>query len=162
MAEFLVAGYNTPFHNEYPAIATNADLSLEEHLRGTGYSVKVSPFYRSTSGQVESVPIGFQGDVLGLNVGNQRSYGAELLLTKGDFAKDGLSWSLSYAYTNNAVRYADGPTGPTSSIRSTPTSSTTTRSRAPAPTANAQLCGPTAPRTPSRRSKPAVRRRAPS
>ncbi len=142
MAEFLVAGYNTPFHNEYPAIATNADLSLEDHLRGTGYSVKVSPFYRSTSGQVESVPIGFQGDVLGLNVGNQRSYGAELLLTKGDFARDGLSWSLSYAYTNNAVRYADGPTG-TNFIDSINAYIQHYNSFTSAcATANAQLCGP--------------------
>jgi hypothetical protein len=111
LVRYLPVGYTTPFHNERPALADNYDLSLEQHLRGTDYSFKASPFYRTTSDQVESVPIGAQGDVVGLNVGFQRSYGLEFLLKKGDFDRDGVSWLLSYAYTHSLVRFADGPRG---------------------------------------------------
>ena len=111
LAEYLPAGFSTPFHNERPALADNLDVSLEQHMRGTDYSFKVTPFYRTTQDQIESVPIGFQGDVLGLNVGFQRSYGLEFLFKKGDFDRDGLSWQLSYAYTKSTVRYGNGPTG---------------------------------------------------
>jgi hypothetical protein len=111
LVEYLPFGFTTPFHNERPALADNYDVSLEQHLKGTDYSFKVTPFYRTTQDQIESVPLGFEGDVLGLNVGFQRSYGVEFLFKKGDFDRDGMSWQLSYAYTKSAVRYADGPTG---------------------------------------------------
>jgi hypothetical protein len=111
LVEFLPAGFNTPFHNERPALANNADISLEQHLKGTDYAFKLTPFYRTTSAQIESIPIGFEGDVLGLNVGYQKSAGVEFLFSKGDFSRDGLSWQVSYAYTHSTVRYADGPTG---------------------------------------------------
>ncbi|MBV9102917.1 MAG: TonB-dependent receptor, partial [Candidatus Eremiobacteraeota bacterium] len=111
MVTFLPAGFTTPFHNEHPALASNYDLSLEHHLHDSDYSFKLTPFYRTTQDQIESIPLGFQGDVLGLNVGFQRSYGIEFLLQKGAFDRDGLSWQLSYAYTKSSVRYANGPTG---------------------------------------------------
>ena len=41
----------------------------------------------------------------GLNVGNQTSRGVEFELDKGDFARDGLSAKLSFAYTNSYVKY---------------------------------------------------------
>jgi hypothetical protein len=111
LVTFLPAGFNTPFHNEFPALANNYDLSLEQHLRGTDYSFKITPFYRTTQGQIESVPLGFQGDVLGLNVGYQRSAGVEFLFKSGDFDREGISWQFSYAYTKSSVRYSDGPAG---------------------------------------------------
>jgi hypothetical protein len=104
---FLAAGYTTPYHDTRPGRADNLDLSLEQHVHGTDYSFEISPFYRTTSNQVESVPIGAQGDVLGVNTGEQHTYGIEMLVRKGDFDREGISWQLSYAYTHNRVKYGN-------------------------------------------------------
>jgi hypothetical protein len=107
LAEYLPAGYTTPFHDTRPDYADNFDLSLEQHLHGTDYSFSLSPFYRTTRNQVENVPIGGQGDVVGLNTGRQRSFGFEFLFRKSDSGTEGFSWQISYAYTRSRVTYGN-------------------------------------------------------
>ncbi len=107
LSEYLSAGYTTPYHDTRPGYANNFDLSLERSIRGTQASYEISPYYRTTRNQVESVPIGSQGDVVGLNTGEQQTSGVELLLRDGDFSREGISWQLSYAYTRDRVRYGN-------------------------------------------------------
>ena len=76
--------------------------------KGTDMSIKVSPFYRYATNQVYniSLPFGLTG---GLNTGIERADGVELEFTKGDFSKNGLSFLLSYTYTNAAEKWANYP-----------------------------------------------------
>ena len=113
MAEFLFPffwqyGFTTPRHDVHPQIADTYDFSYEHHMRGTGLSVKLTPFLRRTMNQsqvfVLDPIIGFAS---ALNVGHEKSYGFEFALTSGDFARDGFSASLAYTYTNASLRYDD-------------------------------------------------------
>jgi hypothetical protein len=107
IAQFYSFGYTTPDHSIYPDTSYNYDLSLEKHLKGTNISFKITPFYRATRNQVQYKAIDALGGTLaGLNVGTQHSYGVELSLQGGDFAKDGFSYLLSYTYTNNKVKFS--------------------------------------------------------
>ncbi len=108
---FLTLGYNTPIHQLQPDTSYNADLSLEQHLRGTDVSFKVTPFYRSTRNQLQPVPIGVGGVVSGFNVGQQTSTGVELAIRKGDFARDGFAAQLAYTYTHSRIKYNNFPSG---------------------------------------------------
>ncbi|GAC1499972.1 MAG: hypothetical protein NVS1B14_03660 [Vulcanimicrobiaceae bacterium] len=108
---FLSYGYNSPRHNLVPDTSYNADLSLERHLRGTDFSFKLSPFYRSAHNQLQPVPIGVGGVVSGFNVGRQTSYGLEVALRKGDFARDGFAGQLAYTYTHSRITYSSFPSG---------------------------------------------------
>lgn len=110
-SNFLSLGYNTPIHNLRPDVSYNADFSLEQHLRGTDVSFKLTPFYRSTRNQLQPVPIGVGGVVAGFNVGQQTSTGVEFALKKGDFGRDGLAAQLAYTYTHSRIRYNDFPSG---------------------------------------------------
>ncbi|HEV3091832.1 MAG TPA: TonB-dependent receptor [Candidatus Cybelea sp.] len=106
IAQFYPYGYHTPDHDIYPDTSDNFDLSLEKHVKGTKLSYKVTPFYRDTSNQLQFQAINpVEGTLAGLNVGTQRSYGAELSLQYGDFSRDGLSAILSYTHTENQIRY---------------------------------------------------------
>jgi hypothetical protein len=106
IAQFYPYGYHTPDHDIYPDTSDNFDLSLEKHVRGTKLSYKVTPFYRDTSNQLQFQAINpVQGTLAGLNVGTQRSYGAEFSLQYGDFSRDGLSEILSYTHTENQIRF---------------------------------------------------------
>ena len=107
IAQFYSFGYTTPDHGIYPDTSNNYDLSLEKHLKGTNISFKLTPFYRSTKNQVQYKAIDALGGTLaGLNVGTQHSYGVELSLQGGDFAKDGLSYLVSYTYTDSKVKFS--------------------------------------------------------
>ncbi|HZY98376.1 MAG TPA: TonB-dependent receptor [Candidatus Baltobacteraceae bacterium] len=107
ISQFVPYGYTSPDHNIYPDTSYNADLSLEKHLKGTEYSFKLTPFYRTTRNQVEYKAINpLVGTLAGLNIGTQRSYGVELSLQAGDFSRDGFSAQLSYTYTNSKVQFA--------------------------------------------------------
>jgi hypothetical protein len=108
---FIGYGFNTPRHDLQPDTSSNFDLSLEKHLKGTDISFKATPFYRTTKNQLQAFPIGVGGIVSGFNVGQQRSYGLELALRKGDFARDGLSGQLAYTYTHSRIKYAAFPSG---------------------------------------------------
>ncbi|MBD5655741.1 MAG: TonB-dependent receptor [Candidatus Eremiobacteraeota bacterium] len=102
---FQQYGFTTPNHPVPPAASNNLDFSLEQSFSGQ-LSLKLSPFLRSTQNQTELFYLdratAFSS---GLNVGNQTSRGIEFELDKGDFARDGLSAKLSFAYTNSYVRY---------------------------------------------------------
>lgn len=110
-SNFLGYGFNTPRHNLRPDTSYNYDLSVEKHVRGTDVSAKVTPFYRSTRDQLQAFPIGVGGIVSGFNVGQQKSYGVEVALRKGDFARDGFAGQLAYTYTNSRIKYAQFPSG---------------------------------------------------
>lgn len=106
IAQFYSYGYHTPDHQIYPDTSNNFDLSLEQHLHGTKFSYKVTPFFRDTQNQLQFLAIDpVEGTLAGLNVGNQQSYGVELSLQYGDFARDGLSGQLSYTYTADRIKF---------------------------------------------------------
>ncbi|HEV2262221.1 MAG TPA: hypothetical protein VGR69_08055, partial [Candidatus Rubrimentiphilum sp.] len=71
---------------------------------------KVSPFYRDTHNQIETVVLA-PGFVSGTNTGHQHSYGVELAIQKGDPSRDGWSGALSYTYTKALVQYGNLPSG---------------------------------------------------
>lgn len=107
IAGFYKLGYTTPYHQNLPDSSWNYDVSWEHHFRGTQLSFKVSPFYRATSNQVQYFAIDpATGIVAGVNVGKQVSTGVELSLQGGDMAKNGLSFLLSYTYTDSRIKYS--------------------------------------------------------
>jgi hypothetical protein len=108
---FLGFGFNTPVHDLRPDTSYNYDLSLEQHLRGSDASFKLTPFYRSTKDQLQAFPIGVGGLVSGFNVGKQTSYGLEFALRKGDFARNGFAGQLAYTYTHSRIKYSQFPSG---------------------------------------------------
>ncbi|HZZ65353.1 MAG TPA: TonB-dependent receptor [Candidatus Baltobacteraceae bacterium] len=103
---FYPYGFQTPEHLIRPDTSYNYDLSLEQRLKGTDWSYKITPFYRGTKDQLQNFfidPLG--GLESGLNVGSQRSYGVELAVQKGDFSRNGLSGQISYTYTHSDIKY---------------------------------------------------------
>ena len=105
---FWQYGYTTPRHDPLVQYSDNYDFSYENRFKGTDMSVKVTPYYRYATNQVYgiSLPFGLGG---GLNSGIERVDGVELEFTKGDFDKNGLSYLLSYTYTNAAESWANYP-----------------------------------------------------
>jgi hypothetical protein len=105
---FWQYGYTSPRHDPLVQYSDNYDASLERRFKGTDMSIKITPYYRYATNQVYSValPFGLGG---GLNSGVERVDGAEFEFTKGDFSKNGLSFLLSYTYTNAAERWANYP-----------------------------------------------------
>jgi hypothetical protein len=111
LGTFLNSGWNTPVHNMYADTSNNLDLSYERHFSGTDMAIKLTPFYRTTQGQIQYGSINAQGVVAGINAGNQRSTGVEFQFTKGSFDKDGLSMSLSMTFTRSRIKYGPFPNG---------------------------------------------------
>ena len=105
-ANFWQYGYTTAVHPLVPQKSNNADFSLEQHLHGTDVSFKLSPFYRYTTDQANSVSIG-PNFVSTLNVGTQRSYGVEFAIQKGDPSRNGLSGQIAYTYTNARITFSN-------------------------------------------------------
>ena len=105
---FWQYGYTTPRHDPLVQYSDNYDLSYERRFKGTDMSIKVTPYYRYATNQIYSVglPFGLAG---GLNSGVERVAGFETEFTKGDFTKNGLSFVISYTYTNAAERWANFP-----------------------------------------------------
>jgi hypothetical protein len=101
-------GYTTPKHNPLVQYSDNFDFSYERRFKGTDMSLKVTPYYRYATNQIYSIglPFGLSG---GLNSGVERVDGIETEFTKGDFNKNGLSFLISYTYTNAAERWANYP-----------------------------------------------------
>ena len=102
---FQQLGFTSPVHGITPSVSNNYDFSFEHQFKGDT-SVKVTPFYRKTQGQVQQFflnqPTSF---VSGVNVGKQTSQGIEFELDKGNFAAQGLSARLSMTYTNSFINY---------------------------------------------------------
>jgi hypothetical protein len=105
---FWQYGYTTPRHDPLVQYSDNYDLSYERRFKGTDMSIKVTPYYRYATNQIYSIglPFGLSG---GLNSGVERVDGFETEFTKGDFTKNGLSFLISYTYTNAAERWANYP-----------------------------------------------------
>jgi hypothetical protein len=99
-------GRTSPGLPVQPPTSLNYDISLEQHLKGTDWSFKITPFLRQTQDQVQNFFLNQQtGFISGLNVGSQRSEGFEFQMQKGDFSRNGLSGLLSFAYTNSYTKY---------------------------------------------------------
>ncbi len=106
ISQFSSYGYATPNHDIHPDTADNFDLSLEKHLSGTSVSLRITPFFRTTRNQLQYLSISALGGTLaGLNIGTQKSSGVEFAVQKGDFARDGFSYELSYTHTNDTIRF---------------------------------------------------------
>lgn len=105
---FWQYGFTTPLHNAQVQYSDNYDASYERRFKGTDMSIKVTPFLRYATNQIYSIslPFGLAG---GLNSGVERVDGFETEFTKGDFSKNGLSFLLSYTYTNSAERWDNFP-----------------------------------------------------
>ncbi len=105
---FWQYGYTTPRHDPLVQFSNNYDVSWEQRLKGTDMSFKLTPYDRYAVNQVYNIalPFGLSG---GLNTGIERVDGVEFEFTKGDFNKNGLSFLLSYTYTNAAESYANYP-----------------------------------------------------
>ena len=58
-------------------------------------SIKLTPYYRTTQGQVQFLSLNAQGVLAGVNAGQQNSYGVELAFDKGNFAADGFAMQAS-------------------------------------------------------------------
>ncbi len=111
---FYKDGFKTPGHQVRPQISYNVDASLEHHFKGSDTSFKLTPFKRKTRDQIQNFFLDQQsGFVSGLNVGRQTSQGIELAVTKGDFARDGLSASFAFTYTNSFINYTKLANGAT-------------------------------------------------
>jgi hypothetical protein len=103
---FFRLGFTTPTHPLSPQTSNNSDLSIEKRLHGTDISFKLSPFYRYTTNQLNSISIG-PNFVSAINGGTQRSYGVEFALSKGDPTRNGLSGTISYTYTNTRIKFGN-------------------------------------------------------
>jgi Carboxypeptidase regulatory-like domain/TonB dependent receptor len=105
---FWQYGFTTPVHNALVQYSDNYDFSYERRFKGTDMSIKVTPYLRYATNQIYSIglPFGLAG---GLNSGVERVGGFETEFTKGDFNKNGLSFVLSYTYTNAAERWNSFP-----------------------------------------------------
>lgn len=103
---FYAYGFTAPEHFIRPDTSYNSDFSLEHHLKGTDWSFKLTPFYRTTKDQLQNFFIDPAGGLeSGLNVGTQQSYGVEVAVQKGDFSRNGLSGQVSYTYTKSQIKY---------------------------------------------------------
>ncbi len=105
-SNFSAFGRTTPGYPIAPPTSINYDISLEQHLKGTDISFKLTPFLRQTQDQIQEFYLDqHTGFISGLNAGSQRSQGVEFQMTKGDFSKNGLAAQLSFAYTDSYIKY---------------------------------------------------------
>jgi hypothetical protein len=101
---FFGLGFTTPEHEVQPTTSNNFDLSLERHIRGTDVNFKISPFYRDVTNQTQDAFIG-AGFVSAIPTGDEKVFGYEIALQKGDPSRDGLSGQLSYTYTKASMTF---------------------------------------------------------
>ncbi len=104
---FMPFGFFTPRHNAGAQFSNNFDASYERRFKGTDMSIKVSPYYRYATQQLYegvSIPTLF-GVSPSFNAGTEKTSGVELLFTKGDFSKNGLSGMVSYTYTASKEKW---------------------------------------------------------
>ena len=111
IGQFLNLGYNTPIHYLHADVANNYDLSVEQHLHGTDMSYKLTPYYRSTQGQIQFLSLNAQGVLAAVNAGQQTSYGVELAFSKHDFDRDGFAFKASATYLNSTIKYGNFANG---------------------------------------------------
>jgi Carboxypeptidase regulatory-like domain/TonB dependent receptor len=103
---FLPYGFTTPFHDAQAQFSDNYDLSYERHFKGTDMSLKLTPYYRFATDQLdENINIPTLLASPALNAGTEISKGVELEFTKGDFARNGLAAVFSYTYLNSVEKW---------------------------------------------------------
>jgi hypothetical protein len=102
---FWGLGFTNPGHDNPVQISNNYDMSLEQHLKGTDWTFKLSPFYRYTTNELVTVSLG-NNFASAINAATQRTLGVELAVQKGDPTRNGLSGQLSYTYTNAKIKYS--------------------------------------------------------
>jgi hypothetical protein len=102
-------------HNVQPEDSTNYDFSYE-HDFGSGLSFKLTPYARTTRGQVLNLPVNptQPSFVTGYNFGNARIHGAEFLVQKNRTTENGLTATLAGTYTDSKIHF--GPAGNGQSI----------------------------------------------
>ncbi len=111
ISTFINMGFNSPIHYLHADTANNYDLSIEKRFHDTDMSVKLTPYYRTTQGQVQFLSLNAQGVLAGVNAGQQNSYGVELAFNKGSFAADGFAMQASFTYLNSTIKYGPQPNG---------------------------------------------------
>ncbi len=103
---FLPFGFTTPFHNAQAQFSDNYDVSYEHRFKGTDTSMKLTPYYRYATQQLdENIFIPTLLASPALNAGTQVSYGVEFQVTKGDFNRNGLSGIFSYTYLDSKEKW---------------------------------------------------------
>jgi len=109
---YALTGTNTATQPLTAETSTNIDASWEHGFRNPAMSLKLTPYYRTSQGEFANLPLdpksGFSAFVNGLN---RKSTGFEVLFRSGNFAKNGLSTQLSYAYTHSTAQYATFASG---------------------------------------------------
>lgn len=112
--KFYAYGFTSAAHSIPPAESWNLDFSWEHQVKGSDLTWKVSPFFRRTRNEDINVVLdpvtNFVSSIPALS-SNVR--GVELLLRKGDFARNGFAGQLSYTYTYETSRYQTLPGGST-------------------------------------------------
>jgi hypothetical protein len=103
-ANFMNAGFLSPFHPIAGMSSAQYSLSFERHMKGTLWSLKLTPFYNATSNYEQQSFIG-AGFVTQIPVGQAQSYGSELALNYGDFSRNGWSGTLALTYTQSQVKF---------------------------------------------------------
>ncbi|MBV8066728.1 MAG: TonB-dependent receptor, partial [Candidatus Eremiobacteraeota bacterium] len=105
---FIPFGYSSPLHEAQPQFSDNYDFSYEHHFKGTDVAMKLTPYYRYGTDQLYETPnLPSLGVSPSFNAGTLRVDGVELLLTKGDFSRNGFSGTFSYTYTNAAEKWSN-------------------------------------------------------
>jgi outer membrane receptor protein involved in Fe transport len=99
-------------HNVQPEDSTNYDLSYE-HDFSDGLSFKLTPYARSTRGQVLNLPVNpaQPSFVTGYNFGTARIHGAEFLIQKNRTSDTGLSATLAATYTDSKIKFGPAANG---------------------------------------------------
>jgi outer membrane receptor protein involved in Fe transport len=113
-AAFIPLGFTAPTHTVYPEVAYNLDFSWEHQVKGSDVAFKLTPFLRKTANDIYTVVLDPKtGFISGVNIGRVTAKGAELLLRKGSFDRNGFAGQLGYTYTWATTRYQNLPTGAT-------------------------------------------------
>ena len=100
----------TAVHNVQPQDSTNYDASYE-HDFANAFSVKVSPYFRVTRGQILNLPVNPLQPTFetGYNFGAARVSGVEFLM-RDSHQGDGWSGTLAATYTDSKIRF-EAPLG---------------------------------------------------
>jgi len=111
---FYGFGIFQPAHQIVPEISYNLDLSWEHQQKNSDLSWKLTPFLRKTRDELYTVLLDPKtAFVSAINVGNLNASGAEFLIQKGDFSRNGLSGQLALTYTYATVKFNGLPNGGT-------------------------------------------------
>jgi hypothetical protein len=103
-ANFMNAGFFSPFHPIAGQTSGQYDASFEHRFAGTNVSMKITPFYSTTSNWEQQSFIG-AGFVTQIPVGRAENYGVEAALNFGNFAQNGFSGQISFTYTQSLVQF---------------------------------------------------------